>query len=48
MFILRRGNNPDRQGEKSTIGDKRSLVLCTKSAGGVDGAGVFLLSSSCF
>lgn len=30
MFILRRENNPDRQGKKSTIGGKRSLFLVYK------------------
>lgn len=42
MFILRRENNPDRQGKKSTIGGKRSLVLVYKEdVRGIDWAGVF-------
>lgn len=42
MFILRRENNPDRQGKKSTIGGKRSLVLVHKEdVRGIDWAGVF-------
>lgn len=42
MFILRRENNPDRQGKKSTIGGKRSLFLVYKEdVRGIDWAGVF-------